>query len=281
MKRIFSLIIAMAASSAFAFGDVSYGNATANGGAAFGGSADTMGGNISSSIGGSAAANNIGGSATGNTGNVNGNVQTLTGNSANVTGGNVTGGSANVTAGSANVSGGNITGGDQTNNLNGSVTGGNITSGINGSSLQGQSQSSNNRQAQSSESRGNSTNTQVTVQGDTVESNTPPVVPGVLPSVPTSCRLYLFGGASTRDGAGSGTIPIGNDQTCLSIAGLNLMERAGGFTQKEKQAIVCKVEGISDTPTCKAINKKEAASTHESGEPTDPFIRRRLGLAQR
>ncbi|MGD9599964.1 MAG: hypothetical protein AB7P94_16690 [Steroidobacteraceae bacterium] len=95
--------------------------------------------------------------------------------------------------------------------------------------------------------------TSVVVQGDVTESNTPPVVAGVLPSVPTSCRLYLFGGGSTRDGAGSGTFPIGNDQTCLSIAALNLMERAGGFTQAEKQAVVCKVEGMAEMATCKAI----------------------------
>lgn len=95
--------------------------------------------------------------------------------------------------------------------------------------------------------------TLVSVGGDVVESNTPPVVPGALPSVPTSCRTYLFGGVSTRDGAGSGTFPIGNDQTCLSIAGLNLMERIGGFTQAEKQIIACKVEGMSELPTCKAL----------------------------
>lgn len=97
--------------------------------------------------------------------------------------------------------------------------------------------------------------TNVVVQGDVTESNTPPVVAGVLPSVPTSCRLYLFGGGSTRDGAGSGTFPIGNDQTCLSIATLNLMERAGGFTQVEKQKIVCKVEGMAEFDTCKAAAK--------------------------
>jgi hypothetical protein len=95
----------------------------------------------------------------------------------------------------------------------------------------------------------------IVVGGDMAESNTPPVVAGVLPSAPTSCRLYLFGGGSTRDGAGSGTFPIGNDQTCLSIASLNLMERAGGFTQAEKQTVVCKVEGMADFPTCKAIGK--------------------------
>jgi hypothetical protein len=97
--------------------------------------------------------------------------------------------------------------------------------------------------------------TRVIIGGDVTESNTPPVVAGVLPSVPTTCRLYLFGGGSTRDGAGSGTFPIGNDQTCLSIAMLNLMERAGGFTQAEKQTVVCKVEGMAALPTCKAVAK--------------------------
>ena len=78
----------------------------------------------------------------------------------------------------------------------------------------------------------------------------------LLPSVPTSCRLYLFGGGSTRDGAGSGTFPIGNDQTCLSIAKINLMERIGGFTQAEKQVVACKVEGMGELQTCKALAAK-------------------------
>ena len=75
--------------------------------------------------------------------------------------------------------------------------------------------------------------------------------------MPTSCRLYLFGGVTSKDGAGSGTLPIGNDQTCLSIAGLNLMERAGGFTQTEKQMVACKVEGMAELETCKKLGAKE------------------------
>lgn len=95
--------------------------------------------------------------------------------------------------------------------------------------------------------------TKVIIQGDTVESNTPPVMAGVLPSVPTSCRLYLFGGGSTRDGAASGTLPIGNDQTCLSGAKLNFMQRVGGFTQAEMQAVACEVEGMEKLDTCKNL----------------------------
>ena len=122
------------------------------------------------------------------------------------------------------------------------------------SNVQGQSQTAiSGGNSFSNEGNNSRQATNVTIQGDVTESNTPPVVPGVLPSVPTSCRLYLFGGGSTRDGAGSGTFPIGNDQTCLSIAALNLMERAGGFTQAEKQAVVCKVEGMADMPTCKGL----------------------------
>ena len=88
------------------------------------------------------------------------------------------------------------------------------------------------------------------------ESNTPPVVPGVLPSVPTTCRLYMFGGGATRDGAASGSIPLGNDITCLSIAKLNLMERVGGFTQAEKQSVACEVEGMSKLDTCQKLGAK-------------------------
>lgn len=96
-------------------------------------------------------------------------------------------------------------------------------------------------------------NPNVTVTGDAAVSNTPPVVAGNIPAVPTSCRLYLFGGGATRDGAASGSIPLANDETCLSIAKLNLMERAGGFTQAEKQIVVCKVEGMAELDTCQKL----------------------------
>lgn len=122
--------------------------------------------------------------------------------------------------------------------------------------------------------------TSITIGGDVTESNTPPVVAGILPSVPTSCRLYLFGGGSTRDGAGSGTFPIGNDQTCLSIASLNLMERVGGFSQAEKQAVACKIEGMSDLQTCKNLGASKSAvgpapKGFEHANMADPFIARR------
>jgi len=176
MKRTLITIALLAAFAANAGGHApigpTYGNATstANGGAAFGGQANTSGGNISSSLGGSAAANNIGGSATGNQGSVNGNSQVLTGNS------------ASVSAGSANV-----TGGAMTNNLDGSVkggaatttsgaasttsgpattTGGNIASGINGSAKQSQSTASG--VSGSGNSQGNATS--VTVEGSTYEA---------------------------------------------------------------------------------------------------------------
>ncbi|AMM23197.1 hypothetical protein [Variovorax sp. PAMC 28711] len=163
MKHTIVLLACLAAFSASAtnFGP-SYGNATstANGGAAFGGQANTSGGNISSSIGGSAAANNIGGSATGNTGSVKDATQTLTGNQVNTTGGSA-----------------NVSGGAQTNNLNGSVTGGtatttsgaatttggNIASGVNGSAKQGQQQSTASGVNGSGNAQGNST--AVTVEG--------------------------------------------------------------------------------------------------------------------
>lgn len=146
------------------------------------------------------------------------------------------GGAATATGGSATAAGGTASADNSQTQQATSTSGGNTLS------------NAGNNAAQ------NTSNT-VTVQGDKTESNTPPVVAGVLPSVPTTCRLYLFGGASTRDGAGSGTFPIGNDQTCLSIAKLNLMERAGGFTQAEKQSVVCKVEGMNELATCQAVAK--------------------------
>lgn len=122
-------------------------------------------------------------------------------------------------------------------------------------------------------------NTQA-VNVEASESNTPPVIAGALPSVPTTCRLYLFGGGSTRDGAGSGTFPIGNDRTCLSIAKLNMMDRTGGFSQAEKQTVVCEVEGMDVLNTCKNLGAKKTAAAPagtewEHANLSDPYIARR------
>ena len=123
------------------------------------------------------------------------------------------------------------------------------------SNKQGQSQYANSESGAYAQNQGNTSN--ISIGGDTYQRNAPPVIAAEIPSVPTSCRLYLFGGGTNVNGAVSGSIPLGNDQTCLSIAAVNMMERVGGFTQQEKQQVVCKVEGLEDLPTCKAINNPQ------------------------
>lgn len=143
--------------------------------------------------------------------------------------------------------------GQQTNGCGTPVTGG---AGGDATALAAQAQGQMQGQAQQAlggNAQSISGGNLITVSGDHTESNTPPVVAGPIPAVPTSCRLYLFGGGATRDGAASGSIPLGNDETCLSIAKLNLMERAGGFTQREKQSVACKVEGMGELKTCRDL----------------------------
>lgn len=114
--------------------------------------------------------------------------------------------------------------------------------------VKGSGNSANNNKSQAS---GNST--AVTVGGTVVERSAPAVFAGNIPSVPTSCRLYMFGGGTNVNGAVSGSIPLGNDQTCLSIAKINLMERVGGFSDAEKQGVICKIEGMEELATCKKL----------------------------
>lgn len=304
MKNAITLaVLSLACASAFAGGhryyQPSYGNATstANGGAAFGGTANTTGGNISSSIGGSAAANNIGGSATGNMGNVNGNSQVLTGNQANVTGG-----SANVSAGSANVTGGSLTntltGGSMTNNLNGSVTGGNITSGVNGSSIQGQSQDASNRQGQSQnannaqgqgqsqQASGNTTSTTVAVEGDKVtyeaQARNPVSTAYAAPlaaSNGTCMGSTSLGGQGINLGLSFGT--TWTDSGCDARYDAIALQQIG--EQSAARARLCLKPEIREAfkasgKPCPQDEQKQAPVA-SADEPTDPFVRRRLGLA--
>lgn len=78
-----------------------------------------------------------------------------------------------------------------------------------------------------------------------------------VPTVAKSCRLFIGGGGTSRDGSASGIIPIGNDQTCLSVTAVQLMievngatRRAGGqapFDTTDILAVTCKIEGMKET----------------------------------
>lgn len=98
--------------------------------------------------------------------------------------------------------------------------------------------------------------TTVGISGD--ERSAPAVFAGNIPTVATSCRLYLFGGGTNVNGAVSGTFPIGNDQSCLTDKGLANMLRVnqqfpGAYTANDLKIVACKVEGMSDTDSCKEI----------------------------
>lgn len=74
----------------------------------------------------------------------------------------------------------------------------------------------------------------------------------------TSCRIFMGLGGSGRDGSLSGGIPIGNDQTCLSGANIEFMDKvnkvkAGTFTDVDYLREACKVEGMSEATACKNL----------------------------
>lgn len=77
-----------------------------------------------------------------------------------------------------------------------------------------------------------------------------------VPTVAKSCRLFIGGGGTSRDGSASGLIPIGNDGTCLAVTSSQIMievNRAfpGAFAQAEVKSVVCKIEGMEELPSCK------------------------------
>ena len=88
------------------------------------------------------------------------------------------------------------------------------------------------------------------------EGNVAAIFAGEIPTTLHSCRLYMFGGGGSTSGNGAGTIPLGNDQTCLSVVSAALMQKVGGFTQAEVTAVVCRIEGMSKLDTCKNLSKK-------------------------
>lgn len=178
--------------------------------------------------------------------------------------------------GGAGGHGGNVAGSGNSHNANTNVNANRVANVNRSTNKQGQSQSSRNDNRSGAVAgaynEGNnaaqSSSTSVSIGGDTYERSAPAIFGAEIPSVPTSCRLYLFGGGSNVNGAVTGSIPLGNDQTCLSIAAVNLMERVGGFSQVEKQKVVCKVEGLEGLPTCKALDEKPAVAASIVAAPS-------------
>ncbi len=121
----------------------------------------------------------------------------------------------------------------------------------------GQGGSGGNASAVGGVAAGGNSSAQAVNGGVNVNSLYERAAPSVgLSSVPqpiTSCRLSIGGGGSNSSGAIVGGIPIGNDQTCLVGAALSAMSLAGGFTRQDAQRIACKIEGMSELATCKAL----------------------------
>lgn len=145
---------------------------------------------------------------------------------------------------------------------------------------QGQMQGQLQGQIQGQRMEG-SNNSTVAVSGDTFtyEEAASSVFAAPIPTVATSCRLYLFAGGTNVSGAVSGTLPLGNDQTCLSGNNMNNMMRInkiapGTFSNDDIVGQACKVEGMDKTKTCKELYKKVA---RESGyEGNDEIVIQRM-----
>lgn len=109
----------------------------------------------------------------------------------------------------------------------------------------------------SAKATGGTGNGVVDVRYAGAERSAPGVFAAPIPTVTGSCRLYMFGGGTNVNGAVSGSIPLGNDQTCLS--GVNLKNMAvinqyfpDTFGKKSMVDMACKTEGMSEVAECKA-----------------------------
>lgn len=112
----------------------------------------------------------------------------------------------------------------------------------------------------SSAATGNGAGNTTTVRtGDYNAASSTAYAPQV-PTVLRSCRLYIGLGGASRDGSGSGGIPIGNDATCLADSQIELMAKVnklapGMFSTADILQAACKVEGMDATAACKAASK--------------------------
>lgn len=73
----------------------------------------------------------------------------------------------------------------------------------------------------------------------------------------SSCRLFVGVGGTTTGGALSGGLPIGNDQTCVSGAMVEFMDKLnqvkpGTFEADDYLEAACMVESMAKTKGCKA-----------------------------
>lgn len=79
-----------------------------------------------------------------------------------------------------------------------------------------------------------------------------------------SCRIFIGLGGSTVSGSLSGGIPVGNDQTCLSGAKVEFMDKVnkvqpGTFQAVDYLRAACEVEGMAQMDGCSRFQPKAAA----------------------
>lgn len=161
------------------------------------------------------------------------------------------GGNASATGGNASASGGSVIG---SGNSNTSVRN-DINTDIDASTRSNAAASVASLNSNDSKAASKGNTTSVSIGGDTYERSAPAVFAGNIPSVARSCRLYMFGGGSNVTGAVSGSIPLGNDQTCLSGAKVDYMTAAnrlfpGAFSQASFVQTICEVEGMDAVAEC-------------------------------
>lgn len=108
----------------------------------------------------------------------------------------------------------------------------------------------------SASGNGSGNQTQIAVGGSVYEAASAPAYAPAGSAPRTSCRLFVGLGGTSTGGSLSGGIPVGNDQTCLSGAQFEFMDRINALAPKTFESAdylraACKVEGMAETDGCK------------------------------
>lgn len=107
---------------------------------------------------------------------------------------------------------------------------------------------------------GSGNQTQIAVGGSVYEAASAPAYAPAGSAPRTSCRLFVGLGGTSTGGSLSGGIPVGNDQTCLSGAQFEFMDRINALAPKTFESAdylraACKVEGMGETDGCKRFSE--------------------------
>jgi hypothetical protein len=112
----------------------------------------------------------------------------------------------------------------------------------------------------SASGNGSGNQTQIAVGGSVYEAASAPAYAPAGSAPRTSCRLFVGLGGTSTGGSLSGGIPVGNDQTCLSGAQFEFMDRINAlaprtFAAADYLQAACKVEGMAETEGCKRFTE--------------------------